>query len=169
MKYTSAQANKLLSKLKEEYAALQQNEKDSFKFVAALNEDPESVRPQYDYAQMQKDMRELEARIRKVKHAINQFNVSTRIEEFDMTIDEMLVYIPQLTVLKQRLGVMKGKLPKARVQQKYGGNSNIIDYEYINYDLEEVRKDYDIISDELSRAQLALDTLNNSAEFELNI
>lgn len=169
MKYTSAQANKLLRKLKEEYAALQQNEKDSFKFVAALNEDPESVRPQYDYAQMQKDMRELEARIRKVKHAINQFNVSTRIEEFDMTIDEMLVYIPQLTVLKQRLGVMKGKLPKARVQQKYGGNSNIIDYEYINYDLEEVRKDYDIISDELSRAQLALDTLNNSAEFELNI
>ncbi len=169
MKYTSAQANKLLRKLKDEYAALQQNEKDSFKFVAALNEDPESVRPQYDYAHMQKDMRELEAGIRKVKHAISQFNVSTRIEEFDMTIDEMLVYIPQLTVLKQRLGVMKGKLPKARVQQKYGGNSNIIDYEYINYDLEEVRKDYDIISDELSRAQLALDTLNNSAEFELNI
>ena len=169
MKYTSAQANKLLKKLKDEYAALQQNENDSFRFVAALNEDPESVRPHYDYIQMKKDMRELENKIRKIKHAVNQFNVSTRIEEFDMTIDEMLVYIPQLTALKQKLSVMKGKLPKARVQQKYGSSSNIIDYEYINYDLEEVRKDYDAISDELSRAQIALDTLNNSVVLELDI
>ena len=169
MKYTSAQANKLLKKLKEEYATLQQNEKDSFKFVAALNEDPESVRPQYDYAKMQKDMIELEDRIRKLKHAINQFNISTRVEEFGMTIDEMLVYIPQLTVRKQKLQVMKGKLPKARVQRQYGNNSNIIDYEYINYDLDEVKRDYDLISDELSRAQLALDTLNNSVEFELDM
>lgn len=169
MKYTSAQANKLLKKFKEDYAALQQNEKDSFKFVAALNEDPESVRPQYDYVQMQRDMRDLEGKIRKVKHAINQFNVSTIIEEFDMTIDEMLVYIPQLTNLKQRLQVMKGKLPKARVPHQYGNNSSIIDYEYINYDLDEVKRDYDLVSDELSRAQIALDTINNSIEFELDI
>jgi len=169
MKYTSAQANKLLKKLKEDYAALLQNEKDSFKFVAALNEDPESVRPQYDYAQMQRDMRGLETKIRKVKHAINQFNVSTVIEEFGMTIDEMLVYIPQLTNLKQRLQVMKGKLPKARVQHQYGNNSSIIDYEYINYDLDEVKRDYDLASDELARAQIALDTINNSVEFDLNM
>ena len=64
---------------------------------------------------------------------------------------------------------MKGKLPKARVQRQYGNNSNIIDYEYINYDLDEVKRDYDLISDELSRAQLALDTLNNSVEFELDM
>ena len=147
MKYTSAQANKLLKKLKEEYAALQQNEADSFTFVAALNEDPETVRPQYDYVQMQKDKIKLEGQIRKLKHAINQFNVSTRIEEFDMTIDEMLVYIPQLTARRQRLQVMRGKLPKARVQKHYGNNSNIIDYEYINYDPEAVRKDFDIVSD----------------------
>ena len=83
MKYTSAQANKLLKKFKEDYAALQQNEKDSFKFVAALNEDPESVRPQYDYVQMQRDMSGLERKISKVKHAINQFNVSTIIEDIN--------------------------------------------------------------------------------------
>ena len=138
-------------------------------FVAALNEDPESVRPLYDYTKMQAEMKALEERIRKLKHAINQFNVSTRVEQFNMTIDEMLVYIPQLTRQKQKLQVMKNKLPKSRVQQRYGGSSNIIDYEYTNYDLDKVRQDYDAVSDELARAQLALDTLNTTIEFELDI
>ena len=169
MKYTSAQANKLLRKLNEDYSSLQQNEKDSYMFVAALNEDPESVRPQYDYVKMQAEMKALEERIRKLKHAINQFNVSTRVEQFNMTIDEMLVYIPQLTRQKQKLQVMKNKLPKSRVQQRYGGSSNIIDYEYTNYDLDKVHQDYDAVSDELARAQLALDTLNTTIEFELDI
>ncbi|MCR5066979.1 MAG: hypothetical protein K6A14_02830 [Erysipelotrichaceae bacterium] len=169
MKYTSAQANKLLRKLNEDYAALAQNEKDSYLFIAALSEDPESVRPQYDYASTQAQMHQLEEKIRKLKHSINQFNVSTVVEEFSMTIDEMLVYIPQLTRKKQRLQVMKSKLPKSRVQQRYGSSSSIIDYEYINYDLEEVRKDFEEVSDELTRAQIALDTLNNSVEFDLGI
>lgn len=168
MKYTSAQANKLFRKISEEYASLLQNEKDSSLFLASIGEDVESVRPAYDYAATQARLEELERQTRVLKHAINEFNVSTKVEGFDMTIDEMLVYIPQLTRKKQKLQGMKNRLAKARVPQRYS-TSNLIDYEYVNYDLEAVRRDFDEVSDELTKAQLALDAVNNSVEFELDI
>ena len=52
MNYTSAQANKLLKKLNDEYTALLDKETRSRDFRAAMGEDVESVRPVYDYAEM---------------------------------------------------------------------------------------------------------------------
>ena len=97
MNYTSAQANKLLKKLNDEYTALLDKETRSRDFRAAMGEDVESVRPVYDYAETQIRLAELEAKIRKLKHAINIFNATQTVDSFDMTIDELLVYIPQLT------------------------------------------------------------------------
>ena len=114
MTYTSAQANKLLKKLNDEHAALLDKENRSKDFRAAMGEDVESVRPAYDYADTQKKLAELEQRIRKVKHAINVFNATHVIPDFGMTIDEMLVYIPQLTQRKSKLADMKARLPKQR-------------------------------------------------------
>ena len=85
---------------------------------------------------------------------------------FHMTIDEMLVYIPQLTQRKNKLADMKARLPKERVEE-YGRQSNIIDYTYANYDLAAVEADYEKTADELSRAQLALDAVNQRDTFEL--
>ena len=51
MKYTSAEANKLLKKLNDEYAALLDREKRSREFRAAMGEDIESVRPAYHYGE----------------------------------------------------------------------------------------------------------------------
>ena len=120
MKYTSAQANKLLKKLNDEYSALLDKEQRSRDFRAAMGED----------------------------------------------IDEMLVYIPQLTKRKSKLLEMKSRLPKKRVEEQYGRQSNIIDYTYTNYDLAAVEADYEKTADELSRAQLALDTVNQRDTFE---
>ena len=83
-----------------------------------------------------------------------------------MTIDEMLVYIPQLTKRKNKLLEMKSKLLKERVEEQYGRQSNIIDYTYTNYDIALVEADYEKAADELSRAQLALDTVNQRESFE---
>ena len=102
MKYTSAEANKLLKKLNDEYAALLDREKRSREFRAAMGEDIESVRPAYHYGEMQQRLAEMEQTIRSLKHAINRFNVTHQVDGFDMTIDEMLVYIPQLTKRKEK-------------------------------------------------------------------
>lgn len=91
MKMTSAQAAKLLRQLNDELNALQRRETSTKTFLASLGEDVESVRPVYDYAEMQQEQIELEAKIRKLKHSLNIFNTTTIIPEFEMTIDEMLV------------------------------------------------------------------------------
>ena len=127
MKYTSAQANKLLKKLNDEYSALLDKEQRSRDFRAAMGEDVESVRPAYDYAETQARLAELEGKIRALKHAINCFNMTHFVDGFEMTIDEMLVYIPQLTRRKNKLLEMKSRLPKERVEEQYGRQSNIID------------------------------------------
>ena len=92
MKYTSAQANKLLKKLNDEYSALLDKEQRSRDFRAAMGEDIESVRPAYDYAKTQARLEELEGAIRRLKHAINCFNTTQVVDGFGITIDEMLVY-----------------------------------------------------------------------------
>ena len=115
MNYTSAQANKLLKKLNDEYTALLDKETRSRDFRAAMGEDVESVRPVYDYAEMQIRLAELEAKIRKLKHAINIFNATQTVDSFDMTIDELLVYIPQLTKRKSKLLEMKSRLSRAQL------------------------------------------------------
>lgn len=169
MTYTSAEAAKLLRKLNDEYDALLFKEERSREFHAAVGEDVESVRPAYDYEKTQKELDELEDRIRRLKHAIHRFNITHQVPGFDMTIDEMLIYIPQLTRRKNKLAVMKSKLPKERVAERLGTAGNIIDYIHINYDLKKIEADYEKVSEELTKAQLSLDTVNGAETFEFEL
>ena len=101
MLYSSAEAAKVLRKLNEDQEALKAKEDKSAVFVAALEEDIESARPSYDYEEIREKLEELERKVRIVKHAINVFNMTTVIPGFDMTVDQMLVYIPQLSEKKR--------------------------------------------------------------------
>lgn len=167
MKYTSAEANKLLRQLNEQYDTLLSKAEQSASFVAAVGEDIETVRPAYDYASSEAEMTALLARIRTVKHALNVFNSTTAVPEFGMTIDEMLIYIPQLTAKKRRLGAMQNRLPKTR-ERSYG-SSPVIEYNYANYDIERAAADYIAVSELLAKAQTALDVVNNSATLEIGL
>lgn len=169
MTLTSAQAAKLLKKLNIELRDLYFCEEKTGTFLAAVGEDVESVRPEYDYEDVRRKVETVGEKIRKVKHAMNEFNTTTVIPEFGMTIDEMLVYIPQLTHEIAVLEKMKSRLPKER-QDTYGRNSaNLIDYLYANYDIRQAEKDYDTKTDLLARAQLALDRVNSTETMEIEL
>lgn len=145
------------------------NESKSSTFSAALGEDVESVRPEYTYASAAEKLERINRDIRKVKHAINLFNTTHTVPGFDMTIDEMLVYIPQLTENKARLMEMSSRLPKTRKSVSGYGSSAVIDYVYTNYDVSKVAQDYSSVSELLSRAQTALDLINNTETMEIDI
>lgn len=167
MKCTSAEAGKMLRKLMEEKSSIEMREYNGKEFLAAVGEDLESVRPDYDFAKTQSALAEVEEKIRKLKHALNVFNSTTVIPEFDMTIDEMLVYIPQLTARKNKLSSMKDKLPKVREQNRM--NSSILDYRYLNYDVVEVAAEYEKATDTLAKAQNALDAVNMTMTLDIEL
>lgn len=165
MKYTSAEAAKLIKALNEQHEMLVDRESQSSSFIAALSEDIETVRPEYDYAETKAQLLEIERKIRIVKHAINVFNTTHTVPGFDMTIDEALVYMPQLSERKRRLYPMSLALPKKR--ERGGVQSNIIDYRYANYDVPTVAADMTAAGDLLARLQTALDIVNTTERMEI--
>lgn len=169
MLITSAKAAKMLRQLNDELRTLQVREGKTKTFVAALQEDIESVRPKYNFKEMRDAQAEVERKIRKLKHALNVFNTTTVVPDFDMTIDEMLVFLPQLNKQCSLLSGMRDAMPKVRVSSGYSGNSAILDYQYTNYDIEEANKLYIELSDILAKAQTALDLINSTVEFEIDI
>ena len=167
MKMTSAQANKLLNRLKDDLAYLLTKEVQSRVFNAAVGEDVEAVRPEYSYIDTQAAIDTLEKKIRKVKHAINVFNTTTVLPELGITIDEALILIPQLTKKRNKLNDMKSRLPRTRVNNFRG--SNVIDYEIVNYNISQVEEDYDVVVEELAALQTALDEVNNSETLDITL
>lgn len=166
---TSAQAAKELKRLNELYSALLDKEQKFSVFKAAIQEDIEMARPEYSYSEMQAELQSIEKQIISLKHSINQFNLSYIIPEFDMTIDQMLVYIPQLTARKKKLDRMTSRLPKERVNSSFAHFSNFIEYIHSNYDVAVAKKDLAEASVLLAEAQMALDLANTTVEFDVEI
>ena len=169
MKLTSAEAAKVLRKMNDDLNDLWSRESMSQSFVAAVSENVEDVRPEYDFAKTRAEEAVLSEKIRKLKHAINVFNSTTVIPEWNITIDEMLVLIPQLTRKRDRLSMMKNRLPKERVEAAMRTASNIIDYRYANYDIAAAQAEYDEASNRLAKAQTALDLVNSTVTFEVTL
>ena len=84
-----------------------------------------------------------------------------------MTIDEMLVFLPQTSDRLRKLEDMLAKPEKSRAMNT--GRTSIIEYEYLNYDLQKVQQDYDALLDLKNRALTALDVVNNTVPFEAEI
>lgn len=171
MKYslTSAEASKMLKKIMDEKEVVQMQERQSYLFNASLGEDIESVRPAYDYEETSRLLDSCNEKIRIIKHAINCFNTKQPVGETGMTIDQALVYIPQLTEKRNRLYDMQTKLPKQRASVRGIGNNTVIDYRYANYDIDRAKEDYGTVSDELRTLQTALDVVNTSVKLEFEL
>lgn len=168
MKYTISEAAKQIKLLNYEKDNLLQKEAMNSTFVAAITENLEELRPEYSYDDTRRVVEDIDQKIRKLRNAINVFNISTNVEEFAMTLDQLLIYIPQLSAKKEVLQGLMSRQEKVR-DNSFGRAGNIIDYRYTNYDPKEAEKDYFSVVEELSKAQTAVDLINNTATIEVDI
>ena len=167
MKMTSAEANKMIKQLRDQYRLLESQERNLISFIAATTENIEDVRPAYSYEDTRDQYDEIERKIRRIKHALNQFNARTVPVGLDMTIDELLVFLPQANDRLRKLAAMLSRPVKLRAENT--GRTSIIEYEYLNYDPVAVQKNYDALLEYKNRAMTALDVTNNTVPFEVDL
>lgn len=165
---TSAYANKMLKKLLEDKEFWLAKEREGHVYVAAITEEP--VVPDYDYEEVARNIEEIDQKVVKIKHAINLANVTNTITVLgkQMTIDQVLVRMAQLNKRKSILDAMRKNQPKTRINSGYmPGRAAAPEYQYINYDLDLIKKEYDRIDMEIAQMQIALDKYNQTVEFEV--
>lgn len=166
---TSAYANKLLKKLLEDKEYWRKKESEGSTYIAAVDEEP--IVPDYNYSEVAGKIEEIDNQMLIIKHAVNVNNVNNKIAVGDkeMSVDEILVRMAQLNKRKEVLDGLRKKDPKTRVSADLFNRKTIIEYKYINYDLDAVKKEYARIDAEISAMQLALDKYNQTFEFEVAI
>ena len=168
-KMTSAYVNKMLRSLEEDKAFWVNKEAASSTYVVANNEEP--VVPEYDYAEVAATIAEIDEKIAIIKHALNVSNATAKVlvGDEEMSIDTILIKMAQLNKRKAVLDHMRKQLPKARVeveQHFYMSRNSVLEYRYINYDLELIKKEYESVSAKIMEMQMALDKYNQTVQFE---
>lgn len=87
-----------------------------------------------------------------------------------MTIDEVLVKMAQLNKRKAVLDKLRKQAPKTRINSGiYSPRKTAPEYQYINYDLELVKGEYERVDAEIAAMQIALDKYNQTFEFEVEV
>lgn len=157
---TSADANKILRELNNELTLILERERGSSTFQASVGEDVESCRHDYDFAATQKSIDSVEKDIRELKHKINVFNTTYVLDGFDITIDQALILLPQLTSKKRKYEEMVTKMEKERCHSY----NNVVDYRYLNYDIREVHRYLQKTTELLTGLQRELDIVNNTVD-----
>ena len=166
MKYTSAAANKLIKILEDKKRYLLQIESNNSTYVLAQDE-KEDI-PEYDFKVSNKEVDEIDTKIRTLKHALNVFNTTT-VLPVGITIDEALVEMAQLNNKLYRLDNMRKAKDKTRLSGMTAGRRDVAEYQYLNYDPKDVDKIYEENYSRVQQIQLALDKVNQTVEFEVDV
>ena len=166
MKYTSAEANKLIRRLEDKKNYLLQQEQNDSTYILAEDEHDEI--PSYSFNDHNEAIDEIDRKIRGLKHALNIFNTTT-ILPLGITIDQALVEMAQLNNKLPRLDSMRRAKKKTRLTGGVASRRDIAEYRYLNYEPDEVQKVYEKDSRRVQQIQLALDRINQTVEFDCDI
>jgi hypothetical protein len=166
MKYTSASANKLIRILEDRKSYLLGQESNDSTYILA--EDEKEEIPAYDFSDTNRQVDELDEKIRTLRHALNVFNTTT-ILPIGISIDQALVEMAQLNQKLPRLDMMRKAKNKRRLSGMNAGRRDVAEYEYLNYDPKIVEEIYDRDLRRVQSIQLSLDKVNQTVEFEVDI
>lgn len=167
---TSAMANKMLRKLNDEKDYLLQLEQSASVYIEA--EGTEAYIPEYDHKDVSSKISDFDNKVCILKHAINKMDTETSITvnikgvSTTMRIDVALVKMAQLNRRADTLNIMRKRLPKSRRQNGYGGDNNLVEYICVNYDVDEVKGEYDDLMDIIAEMESQIDYINQTVELK---
>ena len=157
---TAAELGKMIRGLElKRMQLLEKEEKCSvFNCAASEEENIEALRPEYDFDETQRELHGIEDSIVTCKHLLNRFNATTVVGDTGLTVDQVLVRLPQLSREVEKLKRMSSRMERERIEARYG--ADFIDYTVANYDIDKVQKAYEQKAAKLTEYQLALDKTN---------
>lgn len=164
MRITSQKAKQLINQLNSEKDSLVIRERNNRTFVAATTENPNDLKPDYDFWETENRYVELTFKIAKLKHALNLFNASTVIWR-DKTIDEVLVILPGFSNRKVTLDGLKETPEKVRDRV----TGQVIDYRYASFNPKDAASEFQTVESSINEMHIALDKANSTLEFEVDI
>lgn len=166
MRCTSAAASKMIHTLEDKKAFLLQQEENNCTYFQAEGEKEE--KPEYDFRKTCGQVGEIDSAVRLLKHALSVFHTTTKLSS-GQTIDEALVEMAQLNRKLARLDVMRRRKAKERMHGMSAGRHDVAEYQILNYDPLEVQKEYEKDMARVQEIQLALDKVNQTVEFEVDL
>ena len=154
MKVCHMEAMKEIKALEEEKSQLLQHEDD--RCTVSYKENEKKVETSYSYESTRARVRELDARIRKIKSTLAYANCTVKLDGFDITIGEGLVLLAQLNAEYSRLCYM------ARYQQLTRRITpvGVIEYTECLFDAEAVGNEAKELKSRISSLQVAIDRAN---------
>lgn len=161
--YTSAALNKKIKALEDEKKYLLSLEEKSATYIEV---EGDAEIPAYDFTETAIKIKDIENQLIEYKHALNIFNISTKLPESYLTIDQALVKMAMLNRTKDKLDRMRKRVAKERRIDPYRG-SNLVEYTCVNYDIDEVKAEYDAVAEEIISLQMGIDFCNQTMKIEL--
>ena len=140
---------------------LLKEEKKACTYKVMEGEDPSAKKPEYDYEETRDQLKYFDDSVRLAKHTINSFSVSRYVPEYNMTLDELEMYLEDLN---RRFNTLK-ELGEARPIKRTIVNRSVR-HTIANYDLKQARKDSERLDDERRKVRKIISEIKESEEFK---
>lgn len=154
MKVCNTQAMKLIKEYEEQKRLLIEHENECA--FTMYKEGEKKITNGYDYSAMRAEIRSLDEKIRHIRVALANANVTVLVDGFHVTIGEALVMLAQLQ--NERMQVES--LAEHRKLTRRLTQNGIIEFTECLYDIEQAKNDVKEIRSKINELQMAIDRAN---------
>lgn len=161
MKICNMEAMKKIKQLEEEINILQNEER--MNCVVSYKEGEKKTAPAYDYAKTRKLINEANDEIRRIKYALQVANTTYKVDNFNISISEALVYLAQLNAEYSRLSLLSNR---TKISRRITANG-VLEYTECQYDPEKVKEDQKNLYAKINKLQVSIDRANLNCFIDL--
>lgn len=154
MKLCHSEAIKAIKNLEEQKRNLIYTEDN--RSTVSYKEGEQKVISKYNYLETRKAIAEIDGQIRKIKHLLAVSNCTAKVDDFDITIGEALVYLAQLNAEYAQLDMLS---KRDKLSRRITANG-VLEYTECLYDTEKVLSDLRALHEKIGKLQVAIDRAN---------